>query len=1698
MADIKCSMASRVLTAWWCVGLLLGRLPLSHAEVLLNEIHYDPPDPTDPVEFIELFNSGTAPVSLAGWRIERGVDFTFPEQVLPAGGYLVVAQDPVALKRKFGVDALGPWTGNLSREGEVVRLRDAVGTLVDEVDYRLGFPWPTVGEPPGFSIELMNPQLDNALGGSWRASVAGGGGATSESTLVPEGSAWRFWRGRSEPSSPTTAWRQPEFTDASWETGTLPIGYDPGLAIATRLDDMRGQYASVYLRRSFAVAEPEAISALRLEAVYDDGFRVWINGQEVFSSNLPLGDVPFDGTSGPARESNDPETFEAGIPPGLLRTTGNVLAVQAHNSSLNASSDFFFDARLTGVKGPVGQGPSPGRRNLAFSTNAPPALRQIEHSPVRPRSGETVRVQAKVSDPEGVASVTLETQVVEPGAYLELTDAEYETRWTPTSMRDDGTGGDAVAGDGIYTATVPGDTQRHRRLVRYRVRAVDALGAAVRAPYADDPQPNFAYFVYDGVPAWTGAVRPGVPGDLGRVFTVGEIEMNRLPVLHLLAKRQSVEESTWLTRYGGDAYPWRGTLVFNERVYDHVQYRARGGVWRYAMTKNMWKFDFLRGHDFAPVDDWGRRLAVDWTKLNLGASIQQGDYAHRGEQGLFESVGFRVFRLAGVPAVNSAYTQFRIIDDVEEAPAGDQYNGDFWGVYLMLEQPDGRFLRQHDLADANLYKMEGGTGELNNLGPAGPTDKSDLQAFQSGMNSEGEDWWRTRFNVPNYLSYQTVVQAIHHYDICYDKNYFYYLEPGTRRWQVIPWDLDLTWAENMYDAGCGGVDRVKAALLPNAERFPRVWREWQNRIREFRDLLWNQDEAARLIDEQVGRLRGPADGPTLLDADRAQWDYNPRMTDARYSTAPESKAGWGRYYKWPNYPASVASRDFAGGVQLMKRYVGFRGTNAAAQPRSLDSLAADAAIPSRPALTYSGAEGYPVNGLRFRSSAYQGSSGFGFQRWRIGEVTRPVAGSWVATEPWRYEIEPVWESGALNSFASEIAVPAEALRVGGVYRARVQFEDAEGRTSSWSEPVEFAAGASTAAASLASDLAVTELMFNATGGSTNDFIELHNRGTATLSLGGVRFTQGIDYAIPAGTTLAPGGYLLVVKAAATGNFAAFRSYYGLATSVPIVGPYSGNFSDAGETVSLTDAAGGQVLISFTYGDGRGWPWVADGSGHSLVPRSDFATGASGALDFGGNWRASTFLRGSPGTADPEPDTTLVINEVVAHTDFLSEDDSNDWVELYNRGTIAMTLGRYWYLSDDPGNLKKWEIPATTQIPGRGWFVFDEVTGFNNPRGSGFSINKAGEQILLSHFPSGARGGVVDAIRFKGQENEWSMARVPDGGEFWDPVIPRTRGFANAALLPRGVISELMFHAGGAATNQLAADLLEFIELHNPTSQGLPLFNTNAVWRLNGGVEYEFPLFTTLGAGERAVVVSFDPKTNATALARFRSAYQIPATVRIFGPYTGVMNNDTDRVALERAQSPDVAGDPISWVIVDEVLYFDRAPWPNGADGTGQSLHRNSATVPGSDPESWTVGSPTPGAGAPVVDLDADDDGMPDAWEIAHGFDPQSKADANLDADADGLTNLAEYLAGTDPRDAESVLRLRDVHQAADGTLAGVFRAEAGRSYVLEQRAVGSSDWSEGATFGPATSAGDRKVVVTVTAASDAQGPVAWLFRIKLR
>ncbi|MBN1672820.1 MAG: lamin tail domain-containing protein [Kiritimatiellae bacterium] len=169
--------------------------------------------------------------------------------------------------------------------------------------------------------------------------------------LVAKGADWRYMPGTAEASSPAAAWRGAEFSDSAWLSGAAPFGYGP-LVYGTRVG-MAGKFTSLFLRKPFTLTRPAQVSELRLNVDYDDGFIVWINGQEVARVNVQDGPVAYDEVcSGYVTGSS--ASWSAGISGGALPVLGatNVLAVQLFNNSLS-SGDALFDAELAALEAQV-------------------------------------------------------------------------------------------------------------------------------------------------------------------------------------------------------------------------------------------------------------------------------------------------------------------------------------------------------------------------------------------------------------------------------------------------------------------------------------------------------------------------------------------------------------------------------------------------------------------------------------------------------------------------------------------------------------------------------------------------------------------------------------------------------------------------------------------------------------------------------------------------------------------------------------------------------------------------------------------------------------------------------------------------------------------------------------------------------------------------------------------------------------------------------------------------------------------------------------------------------------------------------------------------------------------------------------------------------------------------------------------------
>jgi hypothetical protein len=156
------------------------------SEIMYNPPAFTPPGYTAPVdgdefEFIELKNTGSAPVNLYNLRLAAGVDFTFPPgATVPAGGFVVLAKNAALFALKYpGVSVAGQYGpgSSLSNSGETITLLDPFGDTIMSFAYNDAAPWPTAADGGGRSLVPVQPNSNPSpnLASSWRASTNLGG-----------------------------------------------------------------------------------------------------------------------------------------------------------------------------------------------------------------------------------------------------------------------------------------------------------------------------------------------------------------------------------------------------------------------------------------------------------------------------------------------------------------------------------------------------------------------------------------------------------------------------------------------------------------------------------------------------------------------------------------------------------------------------------------------------------------------------------------------------------------------------------------------------------------------------------------------------------------------------------------------------------------------------------------------------------------------------------------------------------------------------------------------------------------------------------------------------------------------------------------------------------------------------------------------------------------------------------------------------------------------------------------------------------------------------------------------------------------------------------------------------------------------------------------------------------------------------------
>ena len=150
------------------------------SNIVINEINYNSIDDFDPGDWVELYNIGEDSVDLSRWVFSDELDshtYLFPNNtVLDSNEYLVLCGDVTAFLKIFPAvnNFIGSFYFGLSGKGELIRLFDADGNLIDSVQYSDDLPWPEEADGEGSTLSLINPTYNNIYPHSWKASLGHG------------------------------------------------------------------------------------------------------------------------------------------------------------------------------------------------------------------------------------------------------------------------------------------------------------------------------------------------------------------------------------------------------------------------------------------------------------------------------------------------------------------------------------------------------------------------------------------------------------------------------------------------------------------------------------------------------------------------------------------------------------------------------------------------------------------------------------------------------------------------------------------------------------------------------------------------------------------------------------------------------------------------------------------------------------------------------------------------------------------------------------------------------------------------------------------------------------------------------------------------------------------------------------------------------------------------------------------------------------------------------------------------------------------------------------------------------------------------------------------------------------------------------------------------------------------------------------
>lgn len=1372
---------------------------IRQSNVVINELMYAPISGDADDQYVELYNQGAAPVDLSGWTLSDGISFTISNgTTLAPDGYLVIARNAARLQTHYtnltAANALGDFSGKLSGSGERVVLSmpgtivstnasnmvetNQVQIAVDEVSYLTGGRWTEWADGGGSSLELIDPRANHRLASNWADS--------DETKKAP----WTFVE----------------------HTGVL----DNGAGTADELQFfMQGAgEALVDNVEVFATGGANLIS----NSTFETDASGWVAEGTQDGSTLETNEGYSSAKSFHVRAVDRGDTGPDRVRRLLTSslTAGTTATIRARVRWLRGHPEILFRLRgnyleaIGELNVPTNLG-TPGARNSRAQANAAPAIYDVIHAPVLPLANQSITVKARVEDPDGPVAAILNYRV------------DPATTYSTVTMVDDGTGGDAIAGDGIYSASIPG--QVSGSTVAFYVSATDGAGAQSRFP--------------SDAPARECLAR------VGETQPVGSLGTYRLWMT-------AATKNTWTARSPLINKPFDVTFVYNnERVIYNMKALYAGSPYispgYNGPTGGLCGYtgEFPKDDLFLGVNDF----VLDWPGRDNAAVSEQMSFYIADQVGLPNS--HRRFIHLHVNGVNEQ-SRGSVYEDVQQ-PGGDMIKewspqdtgGHFYKIERWFEFSDAPSLIADPEPRLENYVTTGGVKKLaryrwNFLPRAvngSMNDYDDVFALVDAVNATAPEPYTSQTealaNMEEMMGIFAMERVINNFDSWGNeigKNMYGY-KPQNGRWITFMFDNDWlmipSQGHNGYTTNSPFFTPVDDPTVARMYAHPPFRRAFFRNIKKAVDAL----------------------APEVI---------NPLMT-AKYNALVAS--GVTRSAGAALVSPSAVATWLAGRRAYMASQI--------------------AAIAAPFAITTNGGADFDTS---TNVVTLTGSAPIDAARIAVNGLTYPV--QWTSITNWSMQI-PI--------SAASARLVLQALNPSGIAIAGMQTSVNVRFTGVLESP--------------AGRVVFNEIMYHPTvsGGS---FIELKSlASTTTYDLSNWRI-EGVGFTFPAGTLLAPGGYLVIAK-----DRAVFTSTYG--NSISLAGEFSGQLQNNGETLWLVKPgatpAEDTIIDQITYSDSAPWPTAADGQGGSLqlidatqdntralnwaavvpstnsapaqtlVPNTQSWSYDQSGADLGTGWRASAF----DDSAWPKGPGLLYV-------------ESSD---LPAPKSTALTLGKRTYyfrthfnFTGDPAQVK---LALSTVVDDGAAFYLNGQFLFSVGMPESYAFDTFASRLVDNAAYEGPFSVPTGALKFGDnvlaaevhQNNDGSgdivMGAVLDSAPLALPTA--TPGAANSVARALPVFPQVWINE--FETVNLSGPTDEFgqhepwLELYNAGSASVSLDG----WALSDSVtnlgRWAFPNGSSLAAGQR-LLVWLDAKSGASQLhASFRPGTNSGTLALIF-PFQG--------------------------------------------------------------------------------------------------------------------------------------------------------------------------------------------------------------------